>query len=56
MPDGYEYQPAVDLNHYPTSPSLPYPGKRPYPNALDPSDAGTDYDGDGMELREESTM
>jgi hypothetical protein len=51
--DGYEVQAAIDLNHYPTSPPLPYPGKRPYPNALDPSDRPIDYDGDGLELREE---
>jgi IPT/TIG domain len=51
--DGYEYQSALDLNHYPVNPPLPYPGKRPYPNALDPSDPGTDYDGDGLNLREE---
>ena len=36
--DGYEYQSALDLNHYPRTAPLPYPGKRPYPNALDPSD------------------
>ena len=35
--DGYEYQAAVDLNHNPRSLPLPYPGKRPYPNPLDPS-------------------
>ena len=54
--DGYEYQSALDLNHYPRTAPLPYPGKRPYPNPLDPGDgtvAGTDYDGDGMKLREE---
>lgn len=51
--DGYEEQSAIDLNHYPLSPPLPYPGKRPYPNALDPSDAETDYDGDVLTLREE---
>ena len=51
--DGYEYQSALDLNHYPVNPPLPYPGKRPYPNALDPSDATTDYDGDGLKLSEE---
>src|SRR5688572_3318051 len=49
--DGYEYQSALDLNHYPVNPPLPYPGKRPYPNALDASDASTDYDGDGLFLR-----
>jgi hypothetical protein len=53
LEDGYEYQSALDLNHYPVNPPLPYPGKRPYPNALDPSDASTDYDGDGLDLREE---
>jgi hypothetical protein len=51
--DGYEVQAAIDLNHYPSTTPLPYPGKRPYPNALDPSDAQTDYDGDGLRLREE---
>ena len=54
--DGYEYQSALDLNHYPRTGALPYPGKRPYPNPLDPADgtpAGTDYDGDGLKLREE---
>jgi hypothetical protein len=51
--DGYEYQSALDLNHYPVNPPLPYPGKRPYPNALDSSDASTDYDGDGLFQREE---
>ena len=54
--DGYEYQAALDLNHYPATTPLPYPGKRPYPNPLDPSDgtpAGSDYDGDGLKLREE---
>jgi hypothetical protein len=47
--DGYEYQSALDLN----SRALPYPGKRPYPNALDPSDAGTDYDSDGLTMADE---
>jgi hypothetical protein len=54
--DGYEYQSAIDLNRYPSAAPLPYPGKRPYPNPLDPSDGtpgGTDYDDDGLTLREE---
>lgn len=51
--DGYEVQSAIDLNHYPATPPLPYPGKRPYPNALDPGDGEEDYDGDGLRLREE---
>jgi hypothetical protein len=51
--DGYEVQAAIDLNHYPATPPQQYPGKRPYPNALDPGDAEFDYDGDGLRLREE---
>jgi hypothetical protein len=54
--DGYEQKSAMDLNHYPRTLPLPYPGKRPYPNALDPTDAGTDYDGDDLTLREEYTV
>lgn len=54
--DGYEYQSALDLNYYPGSAPLPYPGKRPYPNPLDPSDANTDYDGDGLTVREEHLL
>jgi hypothetical protein len=49
IPDGYEYQSALDLN----SRALPYPGKRPYPNPLDPSDRDVDYDGDGLTLSDE---
>jgi hypothetical protein len=41
--DGWEYMSALDLNRN----ALPYPGKRPYPNALF-ADAGVDYDGDGL--------
>jgi hypothetical protein len=54
--DGYEFQSAVDLGHYPGSPPLPYPGKRPYPNPLDSSDRLIDFDGDGMKLGEEYLM
>ncbi len=49
IPDGYEFQSALDLN----SRALPYPGKRPYPNPLDPTDANTDYDGDGLTMADE---
>jgi len=49
IPDGYEYESALDYN----SRALPYPGKRPYPNPLDPSDANTDYDGDGLTMSDE---
>jgi hypothetical protein len=48
VPDGYEYTSALDLN----SKALPYPGKRPYPNALYP-DANVDYDGDGLTMMDE---
>jgi hypothetical protein len=41
--DGWEYMSALDLN----TNALPYPGKRPYPNALF-ADAEVDYDGDGL--------
>jgi hypothetical protein len=49
IPDGYEYEAALDYN----SRALPYPGKRPYPNPLDPSDANTDYDSDGLTMADE---
>lgn len=41
--DGWEYLSALDLN----TNALPYPEKRPYPNALF-ADAGVDHDGDGL--------
>jgi hypothetical protein len=47
--DGFEYYSALDLN----GAAHPYPGKRPYPNALDGSDADLDFDGDGMTMRME---
>ena len=47
--DGYEYWSARDLN----ASSLPYAGKRPYPNALDGTDGNSDFDGDGMTQAEE---
>jgi hypothetical protein len=46
--DAYEYYASLDLNHNPN-----YAGKRPYPNPLDPTDAKTDFDGDGMTMLEE---
>ena len=54
MTDGWEYQSAIDLNNagcnnpYPTpcAPATPYPWKVPYPNPLDGSDGGFDFDGD----------
>jgi len=47
--DGFEQESALDLNQR----AVPYPGKRPFPNALDASDAGHDYDGDGLTSLEE---
>jgi IPT/TIG domain len=47
--DGFEYYSALDMNGN----ALPYAGKRPYPNALDGSDAAKDFDGDGMTDAEE---
>ena len=44
MEDGWEYYSALDLN----SRAIPFPGKRPYPNPLDGSDAKYDHDGDGL--------
>ena len=57
MTDGWEYYSAKDLNVK----AVPYPGERPFPNALDPSDgapAGNrfsqiDFDGDGLTTLEE---
>ncbi|MFL5781844.1 MAG: Ig-like domain-containing protein [Thermoleophilaceae bacterium] len=55
--DGYEWQSAKDMND--TTPfntpdaGLPYPGKRPWPNPLDKSDANIDHDGDGLSMIEE---
>jgi hypothetical protein len=55
MTDGWEFYAAKDLNIK----AVPYPGKRPYPNALDPSDGSDgsasryDFDGDGLTTKEE---
>jgi hypothetical protein len=54
--DGYEYASARDLNddeHQDPNAFLPYPSKRPYPNALDGTDGNTDHDGDTLTLKEE---
>ena len=50
MSDGFEYQSAIDLNN--GVGTLPYPGKRPYPNPLF-KDPDTDYDGDGLTAAQE---
>jgi hypothetical protein len=57
--DGFEFQSALDLNddeYQEPNDSLPYPGKRPYPNPLDPTDAKTDYDRDVLTLGEEHKL
>ncbi|MDX6696924.1 MAG: hypothetical protein QOE65_321 [Solirubrobacteraceae bacterium] len=51
MEDGWEYYSALDLN----SRAVPYPGKRPYPNPLDGTDAKLDHDGDGLTQTQEYT-
>ena len=56
--DGYEYQSAIDLNddtYQNPQESLPYPGKRPYPNPLY-ADATVDYDGDGLDTLDEQAL
>jgi hypothetical protein len=56
--DGYEFQSALDLNDdefQEPNLSLPYPEKRPYPNALF-ADAHLDFDGDGLTLGEEHKL
>ncbi|MDX6656939.1 MAG: hypothetical protein QOH62_1732 [Solirubrobacteraceae bacterium] len=52
MSDGWEYQSALDLN----SRALPYPGKKPWPNALDPTDLNNDFDGDGLNSWQEYAL
>ena len=54
--DGFEYRSAIDLNdddYQSPNFSLPYPGKRPYPNPLYAADGRTDFDGDGLTLSDE---
>lgn len=55
--DGYEFRSARDLNdddyQSPLNEYIPFPGKRPYPNPLDATDANTDFDGDSLTLKEE---
>jgi hypothetical protein len=47
--DGYEYWSARDLN----GAAVPFPGKAPYPNALDGTDTNIDFDSDGLTLKME---
>jgi hypothetical protein len=50
--DGYEFFSAVDLN----GSAVPYPGSRPWPNPLDPTDGVYDFDGDGLLLWQEFAL
>jgi hypothetical protein len=52
LEDGWEYHSARDLNMK----AVPYPGERPFPNALDPSDGNVDYDGDFLRSGEEHAL
>jgi hypothetical protein len=52
LEDGYEFYAAKDLNLK----AVPYPGRRPYPNALDGSDRNLDFDGDGLTLADEHEL
>lgn len=47
--DGYEFYSAKDINVS----ALPYPSKKPWPNALDSTDAFVDHDGDGLDMTDE---
>jgi hypothetical protein len=54
--DGYELRSAQDWNddeYQAPNGYLPYPSKRPYPNALDGADGNVDHDGDTLTLKEE---
>jgi hypothetical protein len=52
MTDGWEYYSALQLN----GASVPYPGTKPWPNPLDPSDQGDDFDGDGLTAGQEFAL
>jgi hypothetical protein len=57
--DGFEYKSAVDLNNdefQDPNESLPFPGKRPYPNPLSAGDKDIDFDGDSLTLSEEQAL
>ena len=47
--DGYEFYSAKDIN----GGALPYPGKKPWPNPLDSTDAKLDHDGDDLSMTDE---
>jgi hypothetical protein len=58
VPDGYEYQSALDLNRttlFGSPSATPSVVKRPYPNPLF-ADSDVDYDGDGLTLGQEALL
>jgi hypothetical protein len=57
--DGFEFTSALDLNNdefQDPNRSLPFPGKKPYPNPLSKADAHTDFDGDSLTMAEEQQL
>jgi hypothetical protein len=56
MTDGWEYHSALDLNSGVFPYPKPYPGKKPWPNALDPEDGNYDFDGDGLTSSQEFAL
>jgi hypothetical protein len=57
--DGFEFKSALDLNDdefQNPNQSLPFPGKKPYPNPLSGADANTDFDGDSLTMAEEQQL
>lgn len=52
LADGWEYYSALQLN----GASVPYPGSKPWPNPLDPSDLTDDFDGDGLTAGQEYAL
>ena len=57
--DGFEFKSALDLNDdefQNPNESLPFPGKKPYPNPLNNADAFTDFDGDSLTMVEEQQL
>jgi hypothetical protein len=56
MTDGWEYQSARDLNSSAYPYPVTYPGKRRWPNPLDPEDGKYDFDGDGLSASQEFAL
>lgn len=52
LTDGWEYYSALQLN----GANVPYPGSKPWPNPLDPTDTADDFDGDGLTSGDEYAL